>query len=378
MAPDQLGTECIPEREPVVGGPGQAVKFDHDSGFQRDVRQRVDEYFRRTGHRKRDSPQMYLKTAIIFAWLIGSYVLLVFFSLAWWQVVPLVVALGLAMGGIAFNVQHDGNHHAYSRYEWINRLMARSLDFVGASSYLWHWKHNVLHHTYVNISGQDTDIDVGPLARFTPHQKRLPAHRWQHLYMWALYGFMTIRWQFYRDFNELITSKIEGHKFPRPKGWDLATFFVGKLVFATLALAIPMLFHPIWLVLLVYFGVSFVLGVVMAVVFQLAHCTEQASFPLPQQDTGRMDNSWAIHQVSTTVDFARKSRVASWLLGGLNFQIEHHLFPQICHVNYPGISKIVEETCRDHGVEYKEHASVWAGLAAHFHWLRLMGSPANT
>src|SRR5947209_20043814 len=162
------------------GDAGQKLKFGANHGFQTELRRRVDEYFQRTGRRQRDCPGMYLKTAIIFAWLIASYVLLLFAASAWWQCLPLALSLGLAMGAVGFNVQHDGGHHAYSRHEWVNRLAARTLDMMGGSSYIWRWKHGVFHHTGVNVTGHDTDIDLGPLARLTPHQKRRTFHRWQH------------------------------------------------------------------------------------------------------------------------------------------------------------------------------------------------------
>jgi linoleoyl-CoA desaturase len=249
---------------------------------------------------------------------------------------------------------------------------------IGGSSFVWHWRHNVFHHTYVNINGEDADVDLGFLGRLTPHHERLRMHRWQHFYLWMLYGFLTMKWQLYDDFHDVISGRIGAkQRFPRPGGWELVTFFAGKLSFFTLAFAIPILLHPVWMVLLLYGVSSFVLGIVMAVVFQLAHCVEEAQFPLPQRNTQRMDHCWAVHQIETTVDFARTSPVVSWLLGGLNFQIEHHLFPRICHVNYPGISRVVEATCREFGVRYSEHASVWAGMVSHFRWLRRMGSSAG-
>jgi len=353
------------------------VRFASETGFLTEVRRRVDEYFRSTGRWQRDCPRMYLKTAILVGCCVAFYVLLVFVASTWWLALGLALALGLSMVAVAFNVQHDGRHHAYSNLEWINRLMSLTLDVMGASSSVWHWKHNVFHHTYVNITGQDDDIDLGFFGRMTPHQKRLGVHRWQHFYLWVLYGFITIKWQLFDDFNDLIRGRIGSHRFPRPRGWELAALIGGKLAFFSLAFVIPMLFHPVWVVLLLYGVSSFVLGVVMSVVFQLAHCVEPAAFPLPQGDTQRMDHSWALHQIETTVDFARKSSVVSWLLGGLNFQIEHHLFPRICHVNYPGISKVVEETCKEFGVRYLEHESVWSGLVSHFRWLKRMGAASG-
>jgi linoleoyl-CoA desaturase len=361
-----------------AGEPGRGLKFRGKSDFQVELRRRVEEFFRSTGRRQRDCPQMYLKTAILLATFAAAYWLLVFVVQTWWQALPLAVLLGLATSAIGFNVQHDGGHDAYSDRPWVNRLMARTMDLIGGSSYVWHWKHGVLHHTYANITGQDTDIDLGVLGRLTPHQRRLGFHRWQHLYLWPLYGLIAIKWEIFDDFRDVITGRIGSHRFPRPKGLDLAIFLAGRAIFFGLAFVVPLLLHPVWVVLPVYGVAVFALGIALSVVFQLAHCVEEAEFPMPREDTGCIENAWAMHQVETTVDFARRSKVATWLLGGLNFQVEHHLFPRICHVNYPDLSKLVEETCREFGVRYREHRSIAAGIASHFRWLRRMGMPVTT
>ncbi len=158
----------------------------------------------------------------------------------------------------------------------------------------------------------------------------------------------------------------------------MLTFIGGKAIFFSLAFAIPLLLHPLWTVLAVYLVASFVQGVVLSVVFQLAHCVEEAEFPLPEPESGRMENAWAVHQVATTVDFARGSRLVSWFVGGLNFQIEHHLFPQICHVHYPVLSRLVEKTCREFGLKYVAHESLLDGVASHFRWLRRVGMATTT
>jgi linoleoyl-CoA desaturase len=361
---------------PRGGEAARKLAFGRNNDFQAELRRRVDEYFRSSGRRQRDCPWMYAKTAILLAAFAAAYGLLVFVAQGWWQALPLAVLLGLAAAAIGFNVQHDGGHRAYSDHPWVNKLMAMTLDLIGGSSYLWHHKHGVIHHTYVNITGHDTDIDLGALGRLTPHQKCLPFHRWQHWYLWPLYGLLAMKWHLYDDFHDLIAGRVGGHRVPRPKGWDLVIFLAGKAFFFALAFGAPLLFHPFWVVLVFYGVAAGVGGVVMSLVFQLAHAVEEAEFPLPRPDTGRIDKAWAIHQVETTVDFARGSRVLSWLLGGLNFQIEHHLFPRVCHVNYPAISKLVEEACREFGVRYSEHRSFRAGLASHFRWLRRMGMPA--
>jgi len=360
-----------------VKGAGR-LKFGKNDGFQVELRRRVDEYFRSSGRRQRDCPSMYLKTAVFVACFAAVYVLLVFVVQTWWMALPLAILLGLIIAGIGFNIQHDGGHNAYSDHPWVNKLMAMTLDLIGGSSYLWHWKHAVFHHTYVNITGHDADIDLEPFGRLTPHQQRYKFHRWQHWYLWPLYGVMAIKWQLFDDFRDVVRGRIGEHRIPRPRGWDLLIFLAGKAIFFTLAFGIPMMLHPVWVVLLFYAAAALVVGMVLSVVFQLAHCVEEAEFPMPQPDTGRIENAWAIHQTQTTVDFARRSRVMAWLLGGLNFQIEHHLFPRVCHVNYPAISKVVESTCREFGVRYTEHESFRAGMASHFRWLRQMGMPATT
>jgi linoleoyl-CoA desaturase len=353
-------------------------KFGHDNAFQLELRRRVEEYFRATGRRQRDCWQMYVKTAILVGAFAGSYVLLVFVARTWWQGLLPAILLGLSAAGIGFNIQHDGGHQAYSNSSWVNKLMAMTLELIGGSSYLWRWKHVVFHHTYVNITGHDTDVDLGILARLTPHQKRLAFHRWQHLYLWPLYGLLAIKWQLVDDFRKLISGRISNQPFPRPKGRELVILVAGKAIFFTLAFGIPLLFHSIGVVVFYYGVAGLVTGIVLSVVFQVAHCVEQAAFPVVRASTGRIDRAWAIHQTETTVDFARRSRVVAWLVGGLNFQIEHHLFPRISHVNYRVISKLVEETCRDFGIRYTEYRSFRAGLASHFRWLRRMGMPDTT
>ena len=356
------------------------LKFGASDGFDHELRQRVDRYFQNNGLGERDCPQMYLKTVLLLGWFVGSYALLVFCAGTWWQAVPLAISLGLSTASIGFNIQHDGGHHAYSNHRWINKLTALTLDLLGGSSYVWARKHNSIHHTFSNITGHDDDINLGLLGRLSPHQKRLKFHRLQHFYLWALYGFLPIKWQLFDDFRDVASGRIGGHRFPRPKGWDLVTFLGGKVIFLSLALVVPLMLHPVWVVLVFYVTTMYMQGLVLTVVFQLAHCVEEADFPMPRDDTGRMETNWAAHQVETTVDFARRNRLLSWFIGGLNFQIEHHLFPQICHVHYPALAPLVEETCREFGLKYRANETFLAGVTSHFRWLRRMGmavSPAG-
>src|SRR5262245_36921238 len=229
--------------------PAIRLKFAGGTDFQAELRRRVEAFFRSTGRRPRDCWQMYLKTATLLVLLAASYVLLVFVAQAWYVALPLAVLLGLATAGVGFNIQHDGGHHAYSDRPWVNKLAALTLDVIGGSSYVWRWKHAVFHHTYVNVTGHDSDIDLGALGRLTPHQRRWKFHRWQHFYLWPLYGLLGIKWHLGGDVLNVVTGRIGGHRFPRPRGWDLVTFLAGKAVFLTLAFGLPLWFHPVWVAL---------------------------------------------------------------------------------------------------------------------------------
>ncbi len=248
---DERGHRCafaVPVRGPLRSmaispalraAPMRAPTFSRDTAFQLELRRRVAEYFWATGRRERDCWQMYVKTAVLITGSAGAYGLLVFAARSWIEAASLAVLLGLFAAGIGLNIQHDGGHRAYSNRPWVNRLMALTLDLIGGSSYLWRWKHSVFHHTYVNVAGHDTDIDLAPLARLTPHQVRRGFHRWQHLYLWPLYGLMAIKWHCFDDFRKIATGRVKSQPVPRPKGWDLVIFVAGKVVFFALAVRDP-------------------------------------------------------------------------------------------------------------------------------------------
>jgi linoleoyl-CoA desaturase len=350
-------------------------KFAHDSGFHAEVKRRVLEDFQQSGLSPCDHPRMYLKSALLLSWFGASYALLVFAASSWWQGALLSMSLALAMAGIGFAVQHDANHGAYSKRAAVNRLMGMTLDVMGGSSYLWRVKHNISHHTYTNVAGADDDIDVGLFGRLSPAQPLRRIHALQHLYIWVLYGFLIPKWHFVHDFTNMTTGRIAASRFHRRRGGRVIELVGGKALFVGWAFVVPMLFHPWWVVLLHYAGTAFVLGVVLSVVFQLSHCVEEAEFPEPLAGSMQLPDAWAIHQVRTTVDFARESRLFTWYLGGLNFQIEHHLFPRICHIHYPRIAVIVEAVCAERGIRYVVHPSIASAIASHWRWLRRMGRP---
>ncbi len=351
------------------------VKFQAASAFQRDLKADVDAYFERTGLKRRDLPMMWLKTAIIFGWTAGWWTFLTFGATSLFGAAVGCVGVALGMAGVGFAIQHDANHGGYSENAVVNRVMAWSLDVVGGSSYVWKWKHNIFHHSHPNVVGLDADISLGPLGRLAPAQKLRAGHRFQQVYMWFLYGLLSFKWHFIDDYVDLVKGTVDAQKMPRPKARGLIALLGGKAVFYAWAVITPCFFHPVWQVALAYFVTSFVLGLTLATAFQLAHCVEEADFPaLPTG--GKFDVDFAAHQVATTVDFAPRNPLVTWYLGGLNFQAVHHLFPNICHLHYPALAKVVAATCAKHGIRYRSNDTFRAALMSHGRYLKKMGRPA--
>ena len=351
------------------------VHFPGSGTFHQELKRRVDAYFEATEIAPRDSRRMYLKTVAIFTWTAACYLALVFAPIVWWQALLLGFGLGLGLAGIGFSIQHDANHGGYSRNKWVNRLLSHSLDLIGGSSYVWYWKHNIIHHTYTNVSGVDVDVDIQPYLRLAPDQAWRPYYRWQHLYIWLLYGLLPANWHFWSDFRDIRNGHIGGQPFPRPNRWGLFGTLAGKLAFYTWSLILPMFFHPVWAVLCMHLFVSLTLGIVLTTVFQLAHSVEEADLVTLDARESTHDTAWAEHQVRTTANFAPANPFLTWYLGGLNFQIEHHLFPKICHVHYPKLAPIVAATCRDHDIPYQSHRTVLSAVASHVRHLRELGLP---
>jgi len=349
------------------------LAFDNGGAFIQETRREVEQYLSRGRTRVKGALLLYAKAPIALAVTAASWAVLMFLRPGF-IVAPLCL-LGLVLGSIliAFCVQHDANHGAYFRRRHYNHLVGWSADaLLGISSYAWRVKHNVAHHTYTNIDGFDDDATQTPLARFTPSQPAKPWYRFQQYYIWPMYTLMGLRWQTIGDFAAFARGTIGESAVRAPRGWNLAGVIAGKAFFITWAIVIPLLVYPWWAVVAAYVGFGMVVSLIMAVTFQLAHCVEEASFA--SADELREERRiWAVHEVETTVDFCPRNPVLTWMLGGLNFQIEHHLFPRVPHTHYPKIAEIVRRNCIKHGVRYSFHPSLGRALRSHFIHLRTMG-----
>ncbi len=332
--------------------------------FYTELKKRVDSYFKENQISKNGNLNMYLKTIFMFSAYLVPYFLIIFnvfdSKLIWFL---LSVIMGFAMDGIGLCVMHDANHGSYSKNVKLNKFLGfGSMTLLAGYALNWKIQHNVIHHTYTNVHAHDEDIAPPGFMRFEPHAKRKWIHKLQFLYAWFFYGMMTMMWSTTKDFKQLYRYHKKGllKGANTSFGPELAILIASKLFYYGYMLLpyflVPQMTFLEWL--LGFLMLHYIAGLVLAMIFQPAHVVEETEFPLPTN--GNLENHWAEHQMRTTMNFATGDPVFSWLVGGLNYQVEHHLFPTICHVHYPKISKIVESTAREFNVPYKQQKT-WAG-----------------
>jgi linoleoyl-CoA desaturase len=356
-----------------MSGVEAKLSFSADGAFIRETRQEVGVYLSSGSAGRRARWQLYGKAIVAFTVLATSWSALVLIRPG--LVLSLLAVVGLSFGTIliGFCVQHDANHGAYFRTRRANHLLGWSTDvLLGFSSYAWRVKHNIAHHTYTNVDGYDDDISQTPFARLLPSQTPRPWYRLQHLYIWPLYSLMIIRWQIGADIAALLRGRIGASPIRPPRRWDLVGIVGGKLLFVGWAVVAPLLVYPWQVVLGGYLVFTMITSVVTATTFQLAHCVEEADHSSPAELAAE-PREWATHEVETTVDFCPGNPVLTWLLGGLNYQIEHHLFPRVAHTHYPHIAGIVRRNAARHGIRYTAQPSLRAALRSHHRHLRTLG-----
>jgi linoleoyl-CoA desaturase len=341
--------------------------------FHSELKKRISDYFERVGKSTTGDARILTKAIILVLGFIGIYTHLVFFPAP--VILKLVecLLLGGVVSAIGFNVMHDGAHGSFSKYKSVNMFAAFSLNVLGGNSFMWNMKHNIIHHAYTNVDGVDDDIDIQPWMRMSGTQKKYKLHKYQHLYFWLLYALLYVLWIFVLDYQKYFKSKVGAMPLKKMTIKDHFVFWGFKLFNAFLYVGLPIYmvgFMP-WLIGFLTF--TLVAGLVLSLVFQLAHTVEHTAFPVPDAETGRLEDEWAVHQIKTTANFATNNKLVSWLVGGLNFQIEHHLFPKISHVHYPAISKIIKQACQEYGIHYIEYPRVRYAVASHVAFLKQMG-----
>lgn len=333
----------------------------------------IDQYFKDNNIRKTGDWRLYSKTIILIATAIALYLVLLSQPLTLVGGIALSMVFGFTLAGIGFNVMHDACHGSYSSKNWVNELLSLSLNALGGNSFIWKQKHNIIHHTYTNVDGVDDDIAKSPVIRQCHTQMWKPAHRIQHIYLWLVYALSSFLWVFVIDMVKYFQGKIYTTELRNMDAKQHVIFWVSKVLYLVFYIAIPVHFvgWSAW-------GVGFAslhvaMGLALSVVFQLAHVVEETEFVAVGSDPMVIENEWAVHQLRTTANFAMGNRIINWYVGGLNFQVEHHLFAKISHIHYPKISKIVQRKCQEYGIPYHAMPTMGKAIASHYRFMRELG-----
>lgn len=345
------------------------------SAFFATLRQRVNQHFKDNNITRYGNSEMVVKTVVFLGVYLVGYVLVLTLPINPWLLLPIVVLMGLSKAGIGMSVMHDALHGSYSKIKWVNKLVGSSIYLVGGNPLVWKIQHNVLHHTYTNIHGLDEDINTKVIIRLSEHAPLRWFHRYQHIYGPIMYGGMTLQLVI-NDFFKLLRYHRKGMVRKQALRFDRESLKLGatKVVYLFFMLGLPVLVTALtwWQVLIGFVLMHLIAGYILSTIFQMAHIVEGPHQPLPSSDD-TIENTWAIHQLETTANFARNNRVLNWYVGGLNFQVEHHLFPNICHVHYRRISDIVRQTAEDFQLPYHMNPTFWQALRSHMRMLKSLG-----
>ena len=344
--------------------------------FFRTLNKRVNTYFKENNIKKTGNWKLYLKTVVMFALFLVPFILILTVTMPYWLLLVCKVIIGVGMAGVGMNVMHDANHESFSSKKWLNKLMGSSMYLLSGNVFNWKVQHNVLHHTFTNIKDHDEDIDAGRIIRFSEKSEWLPIHKYQKYYSPFLYGLLTINWAITTDFKQMhryLKRKLSYGKFPNP-AVEWTKLIVTKILYYSLWVALPIIVLDIawWKLLIGFFVMHYTAGIILSFVFQLAHIVPTTETPEPDMD-GNMEHTWAIHQLYTTANFAPNNKFINYITGGLNHQVEHHIFPHISHVHYKKISEIVKKTTKEFNLPYNEYKTTRRALIEHFKHIAELG-----
>lgn len=360
----------------------KAIKFSgldpKEKMFAAAVRQNVNNYFKENKISTKGNFTLATQTVAMLLLYIVPFVLVLTLPMNAWTALLLALLMGIGMAGIGMCVMHDAVHGSYSNKDWVNKVMGATMYLLGSNVFNWKVQHNIMHHAYTNIEGFDEDIAARGPIRLSEYAPLKAIHRYQYIHAFFFYGLMTIS-KLTKDFSQLVVYNKEGitQKHNINPTWEYIKMVLVKLVYLFVFIGLPVIFTPFswWQVLLGFFFMHWIAGCILSTIFQMAHVVEGAEQFKP--DAGNIIHTeWAVHELKTTSDFARNNLFLNWYIGGLNFQVEHHLFPNICHVHYRKIAPIVEKTAREFGFMYNLKPSFTSAFMSHVQRLKQLGKQA--
>ncbi|OYU96123.1 MAG: acyl-CoA desaturase [Bacteroidetes bacterium B1(2017)] len=355
------------------------IKFHSDENtqkqFAKELRQNVNAYFKENNLSTKGNFIMVVKTVSVYALYVLPIIAIFNYNLPFGWAFLMYIVSGFGTAGVGMSVMHDALHNSYSKHKWINKIMGWSMYIIGSNVFNWKIQHNIFHHAYTNIEGLDEDIQTRWIMRFSEHTPLKPIHKYQYLYSLPLYTMMTFS-MLLGDLPQLIgyykVGLMKQHLGDPKKEFSI---MIGvKIIYLFVFIGLPILFTDLtwYQVLISFVAMHMVAGFIFSLVFQMAHIVEGVAQPMPDENHVA-ENEWAVHQLMTTANFAPRNWLLNWYVGGLNFQVEHHLFPNICHLHYPALSKIVEATADKYGVPYLQNDTLWMAIKSHIRRLKELG-----
>lgn len=355
------------------------LKFSNknQAEFIKDLRAQVKDYFDNNNISKYGNASIITKSILMFLLYLIPFIAMLGGFVGTLPMLFLAFSLmGVGMAGLGMVLMHDANHMTYSKNHRINKFLSSSLYLLGGYPVTWQHQHNTLHHGFTNIDGYDEDISGAGFMRFSPNIPLKKHHKFQYVYAWFFYGLMTISWTTTKDFKQLRQYKKDNIPLSNTTSYKqmFIELIVSKVLYYMIFLLLPIILLPFswYWVVLGYLVMHFICGFLLTVIFQTAHVMPSSEYPTPGDD-GKLENSWAIHQLLNTSNFSPKSRVFSWFIGGLNYQIEHHLFPYVSHVHYKKLSKLVKSTAEKYQLPYYVKQNFLLAVYSHFKMLKLLG-----
>lgn len=354
-------------------GISYAVKEDP---FYSELRKRINHYFNSNHISRLATSKMYLKTTVLITLWIGLYALILSDLFAGIYLILLQVSWHFTMFLMSVGIAHDGSHNAFSAKKWVNRTMTKVFDLIGINSYMWKFNHILSHHNAPNIPIYDSAIYSFSIFRLHPKAKHYPIHRFQAYYIFLIYSLATLFKLFFLDFFSFGRKRIGYINMKKPPYSQILWLAFTKFTVITYTLVIPLwvLSAPSIDIITGFLLGHLICGVALGIIFQVTHLFDETQWPEPDEK-GVIQNSFPNHIMQTTSDFAVNNPIATWISGGLNMHVVHHLFPGFSQVHLPAMTKILQQTAKEFNVKHKVYPNVRSAIISHIRTLHQLGNP---
>ncbi len=337
-----------------------------------EIRPRVLATLAEHGLSPRRVARAWLDVALAAGWFFAMYAVLLFVALPPWGYVLAIASMGLATTATLMHIVHPLMHRSVGRSTRLNVLAAQVLAPLPGSWRWWAAKHNLGHHAFPSVAGNDPDFDQAPVLRCDSSAPWRPWHRWQHVYAWLLYALLSLRWSLAADVPFILTGRENGRSMEQPSVRRTALLLLDKFAPVAVFLTPAFLLHPAVNVVAFSVAVLVVNGFSTALIFVPGHFGDARPLVAPDAD-GKIPTDYATTIVQGVVNMRVRNPIGRWFVGGLDHHIEHHLFAWVSPRDLHLIAPIVESAVRAHGLSYRTHESLGQGLREHARRLRTFG-----